>query len=300
METRTENPLPLDFHASSKIQEVPLNDLRVDRSYQRDPSQQLVDEIAGAWDIVASELILVSDRGTRPDGNGGLWLVNGQHRSLAARKLGHDTIWARVVDLSQVEDPAAIEADLRLKLNVKLADRPLERFKAQLRSGDEDSLNIVKILARYDTEINQTPTDTGINAISTVEAIYLVDQGALLAEIIETLRDAFGTLSGRAVSAGLMKAVGWFIERHANETDRTRIVEKMNLEGTSGLYRRAVNMRAAMGGSTWMNFYRALVEIYNDGLSDKSKIKWQMRGAGTFAQRGRWGATVGYGSDTGA
>lgn len=292
MATRASNMIdPATYHANSRIEEVSLDSLRVDRSYQREPSQDLIETIAREWDVVASELVLVSDRGARDDGNGGLWLVNGQHRSLAARKRGDDTIWARVVDLSKLEDPAQVEAALRLKLNVKLGDRPLERFKAQIRSGDEDSLDVVRILARFDTEINPVPSsDTGINCVSTVEAVYRVDRGAILSDIMETLRDSFKTLGGGAVSASMIKAVGWFIERHSNETDRDRLVSKMGTEGPAGINRRAINMRAAMGGSGWMNHYRALVEIYNEGLSEKSKIKWVERGAGTFAARSRWGA----------
>src|ERR1044071_10267333 len=105
-----EMQVPDNFHEKSKIKQVKLTDLKVDRSYQRDPSQSLVDQIADNWNEVASELILVSDRGDRDDNQGGLFVVNGQHRTIAARKLGQKTIWARIIDVSDLSDPARLEA----------------------------------------------------------------------------------------------------------------------------------------------------------------------------------------------
>lgn len=287
-------PTAEELHLSSVIAEVPLSKMGIDRSYQRQPSQSLVEDIAANWDIVASELVLVSDRGVRPeDGEvrGGLWLVNGQHRSLAARKLGHETIWARVVDLSGEEDPAAVEAALRLKLNVKLGDRPLERFKAQLRAGDEDSLKIVSILARFGTHINESPdVNVGINAVSTVEALMGQDPtGALLSETLEVLRDSFPALAGRVVSASMLKGLAWFIEQHSEAVDRNRVVTKLREAGTEMIHRRAVTNQSTMGGASWMNYYRAIVDLYNDSLRVSSRLEWQLRRANSFAARSKVG-----------
>lgn len=299
--------LPADFHANSKIVEVELDKVKIDRTYQREPSQQLVDQIAANWDEVASELVLISDRGFRPESSdveGGLWLVNGQHRSLAARKRGHTKIWARVVDLSMSPDPAPIEAALRLKLNVKLGDRPLERFKAQVRAGDPDSLAIVKILERFGTEVNvQTNMEHGINAISMVESIYSADEGALLTETLELIRDAFNGLNGRKVSAAPLKGFAWFIKQHGMESDRTRLVNLLQNLSIEALHRRAITMQSVMGGSLWMNYYRATVEIYNEKLHEKSKLEFKMRGVNQFAVRSKgavgaaWSGGGGYGNN---
>lgn len=279
------------LHQTSVIKEVELEHVRIDRSYQRDPSQALVEQIAADWDEVASELVLISDRGKRDsegEVEGGFWLVNGQHRSLAARKRGHETIWARIVDLSEVDDPAQIEASLRLKLNIKLGDRPLERFKAQVRAGDEDSLGLVRILARHDTQVNeQVNMDNGINAIATVEALYRVDNGALLSETLEILREAFGSLHGKKVSAAMMKGVAWFVEKHSQTSDRGRLMEKIKMAGTEAIHRRAVTTQSTMGGSLWMNYYRVIVEFYNENLQVKSRLDWQLRGANTFSTRSK-------------
>jgi hypothetical protein len=273
------------LHANSEIREVPLAELKVDRTYQRDPSQSLVDEIANNWDEVASELVLVSDRGDR-ETDGGLYIVNGQHRSLAASKLGKGLIWARVVDLTAVEDPGEVEASFRLKTNVRLGDRPLERFRAQVRAGDEQSIAIVNLLATFDSEINVVPqAEFGINSVATVEKLYRVDQGNLLRETLSLIRDAFGVVGGRPTTAATLVSISWFVIKHAEETDRSRIVEKIKDSGLAAWDRRARSIGATMGGSLWMNYYRALVDFYNERLSDSRKLEWRLKGSGGWGTR---------------
>ena len=272
--------VPDNFHEKSKIKQVKLTDLKVDRSYQRDPSQSLVDQIADNWNEVASELILVSDRGDLDDNQGGLFVVNGQHRTIAARKLGQKTIWARIIDVSDLSDPARLEAELRLKTNVRLGDRPLERFKAQLRAGNEESLAIVKLLERFDTQINEVPTmDEGINSVTGIETLYRIDGGGLLAEIMETVKAAYHHIGGRTATIHLLKGIGWFILKHSDETDRSRLIEKLSDAGTAALDRRARAHMSVMGGNLWQNHYRAIVDFYNEKLRESNKLEWRMRGS---------------------
>lgn len=276
------------LQATSKIRKVNLADLQVDRSYQRDPSMTLIDTIAENWDEVASELLLISDRGTRPEEDpvdGGLWIVNGQHRSLAARKKGIKSVDARIIDLSEHPDPAAVEAIFRLRTNVRMGDKSIERFKAQLRAGNEESVKIEKLLARFDTEINVTgpSQEGGINAVTTVEKLYRFDNsGGLLSEVLQMITDTYGTISGRAASGPVLTALGWFILKHGEEADRSRVVAQLKSVGLEALDRRGRTIASTMGGTLWMNYYRAIVDFYNDRLRDSSKLEWKLRGASAF------------------
>ena len=275
-----------EIHAKSTIKQVDIDKVQVDRSYQRDPSMALVDKIADEWDLVASELVLISDRGPRPDGAeiaGGMFIVNGQHRLRAARKLGQKKIWARVIDLSAIEDPGKVEAELRLKTNVRLGDRIHERFKAQLRAGDEESHAIVALLAKFDTEVNLIPTsESGINCITTIELIYRVDDGALLRDVMEIIRAALTVVGGKNVNAGWVKGLAWFVEKHSMDADRSRIIEKVSVMGIRGLEQRARSMQSTWAGPLWLNYYRALVDLYNEKLAPKSRLELSTRGQGVF------------------
>lgn len=269
------------FHARSTIKQVRTASLIADRSYQRDLSMNLVDEIAGDWNEVASELILVSDRGEE-----GLFVINGQHRTAAARKLNMETIWARVVDLSDLDDPGLIEADLRLRTNKRLSDRPPERFKAQLRAGDPESIAIRDLLAAFDTQINFIPSiDYGLNSVSSVESVYRVDGGGLLHETLTTIKAAYGRVDSQTASANMLKAVAWFIDKHGLEANGDRLAERMKSIGITALDTRARMMKGTMGGSIWSNVYRALVDIYNENLHQKNKLEFSLRGRGARGKR---------------
>jgi hypothetical protein len=270
--------LPTDIHVKSKVQRVKLDELKTDRSYQRDISMPLVETIRNQWDMVASELLLVSRRD-----DGDLYIVNGQHRSAAARMNGMTELDARVVEGL---NPAQ-EAALRLMTNVRKSDSPLERFRAQIAAGDPDSLAIEKLLDRVGTHVNIVPSaDEGINAISTVEQIYRWDDGATLQETLEFLQRVFGTVGGKRATAPILHSVAWFILKHGQEATLARIEEQLKGMGPAAFTRRGQTTAAIMGGTLWVNCYRTLVELYNDGLGEKSRLAPRTGGAAREAAGG--------------
>lgn len=282
------------LHAESEIRRVAISVLRVDRSYQRDPTQRLVDQIAENWDEISSELILVSDRGEREDpAMSGLWIVNGQHRTLGAKKKGETELDARVLDLRDVEDPASVEAAFRLSTNVRMSDKPLERFKAQLRAGNPESRAIVEILSDFNTEINNVPQiEVGINAVAGVERLYRQDEGVLLRAVLQAIKDSFTYVGGKNATVALLSGIAWFIIKHEEEADRDRFIEKMGDIGIKALDRRARTIMSTMGGPTWLNYYRAMVEIYNEKLQAKGRLEWRHGGSASFkGVSTSWGAS---------
>jgi hypothetical protein len=271
------------LHANARDMKVDPTILQVDLSYQRDPSRELVDKIQGEYDEVAAGVILVADRGERPEKGkvkGGLFIVNGQHRTLAAIGLNVKRVDARVIDLSGEKDPGAVEAMLRLRTNVRLPDRSLERFKAQLRSGDEQSIAIQKLLARYDTEINHVANgEFGINCVAAIETLYAYDDGSLLKDTLDLMRDVYGEIRGPAAAASLFKGTAWFIEAHPNGINRDRLVERMQTMSIVQLNARARTHASVMGKTLWFNIYRTIVELYNDKLTQGQRLEWVSRGA---------------------
>lgn len=269
------------IHAESVIEKVPISVVKVDRDYQREPTQRHVDDIANNWDEVSAELLLMSRR--HEDGHDAVYVVNGQHRTLGARKAGVEAVWSRVLDLREAHDPGAIEAMFRLRTNKRMGDRPLERFKAQRRAGDEESIAIVELLSKFDAEVNEIPvSDTGINAISTVERIYRIDDGHLLAEVLQMIKDAYGYVGSKYASASVMAGLGWVIIKHGDEAERDRLVSQLHNYGITALNQRMVVTKGTMGGPLWTNLYRAVVEIYNENLSQKNKLEWRLKGSSNY------------------
>jgi hypothetical protein len=119
--------------------------LQIDEQYQRsletDRSESLIRRIAAHWDWGLCQPLFVARRG-----DGGLFVVDGQHR-LAAARLRAD-IWQLPCVVTGFDTPAA-EAEAFVQLNQQR--RPLtqlELFKAALASGDPEAKKVVQILER--------------------------------------------------------------------------------------------------------------------------------------------------------
>lgn len=270
--------ISVDTGGAGTIEVVALADLRVDPVYQRDLTAQFVERLAEKWDIVTAGTIVVSKR---PDGN--LYIVDGQHRAAAAVRAGETHILAQVVNEPSAEE----EARLRLKGNVKRTDRVFEVFRARLASGDETALAIERILGDFGTQVNMVPTmNTGINAITAVEKLYKLDGGVTLITVLSLLKKLFGEIRPEFASSDLLKGLTWFLAHHGDVIDTERFERVFRMTGPSTLSRSARAHKASLGGALWVNTYRALVTMYNEGLSDASKLEWKTKGSTSWKASG--------------
>lgn len=261
----------VDTGAAGRIEIVELKNLRIDPLYQRDLIADFVEQMADNWDIVTAGTIVVSKRP-----NGDLFIIDGQHRAAAAVRAGESHILAQVLDEPSAEE----EARLRLKGNFKKTDRIYEVFRARIAAGDPKAKKIKSILKNLDTQINYSPTsESGINAVAAVEKLYDLDDGVTLIKILTQLKDLFGPISPEYASSNTLKALAWFAARHENEIDQDRFNKLFKAMGPSALGRSGRAHKASMGGSLWMNTYRALVTMYNEGLTDANKLEWRTKGA---------------------
>jgi hypothetical protein len=292
-----------EHFANSKVGKVVLSKLKIDPSYQRNPSPTLIEEVERDWNPLTVGLLLVSDRGNRPEDSGvegGLFLIDGQHRSIVGRRLKITHLEARIIDLSEEDDPAAIEAALRLTTNVGLRDSATERFKAKVRAGDPESIDIVKILTQSGTfvKFNQAE-EGGLTCIASIEKIYRVDHhGALLRNTLELTKEGFAhydrdtgaltdPLPGKAGSASMLKAMAWFLQANYEAADHTRLIEKLVEAKPAVIDNRARIIQGTMSGSLWFNYYRAIVDLYNERLTDRRRLEWVSRGAGSLGGKAR-------------
>lgn len=266
-----------DAGDAGNVEVLMIEDLRIDALYQRDLSQDLVNKIAETWDLAAAGPIVVSRRKS-----GDMYIVNGQHRTAAAKRAGETEILAQVIEGLD----AKTEAELRLKGNTRRSDRPAERFKAQVAAGHEDSLAIVEICNRFDTKINEFPNmSSGINAVAAIERLYERDNGILLVRTFEMIQDAWSSVGGEYATSSILKSLAFFINQHP-EANRNRLIGRLTMEGPKGLQRRGMNHRAIHGGAEWLNYYRALVEVYNDKLNDANKLELRTGGWSVYAGGG--------------
>ena len=263
------------------IEVLDIDVLQIDPSYQRDLVQKLVDEIAVAYDPLTAGVVLVSRRD-----NGDLFIVDGQHKTAGAKQAGNETLLCLVVNGLTPED----EAKLRLAANVKRADTALEKFKARLIASDPVAMGIQNVVTAFGVQINLSPIGhSGINAVGSLEMVWRVDDtGVMLSRVLQVIQDAWGAPEGDYSGSNIFKGIAFFLVKHP-EADYDRLIERMQVEGPGALRRTAANHRVALGGSLWLNYYRALVEAYNTRLGDASKLEWKTSG---------WSKVMGGGSAT--
>lgn len=254
---------------TGRIEIVKLDDLHVDESYQRAIKMNLVQTIYNEWRDEACGIILVSRRE-----DGSLWVVDGQHRVAAAKLLEMETLPARIVE----GHSAAEEALLRIQTNRKRNETPAERFKAQLIAKFPDAVGIVRMLKSYGAKLALEGTKAdAITCISTIELMYAWDKGVTLRQVFDYIYEADKKLNAENTETSQLRALHWFLDQHAGEYDRKRLITVLKQYKTA-LKARGEVLHSMMGGSTYINRYRALVEFYNENQPKKAQLESKTRG----------------------
>lgn len=120
------------------LREVPLDKIQTDHSYQRALNPVAVRKIEKDYNPVALGVPLV---GERTDGT--LWIVDGQQRVGALRKMGrHKHLRCEVFASNGPEHEAEV---FRLVNKNRTAIKPIDLFCAMLVAGDESCLEIKRI-----------------------------------------------------------------------------------------------------------------------------------------------------------
>lgn len=251
-----------------EIMLVKVSDLKVDHSYQRDLKAAMLEKMQDrSFDDATAGIISVSKRA-----NGELYIVDGQHRSALARLEDRPTILAQVFEGLTPQQ----EADLRDRMHLRRADTVYEIFKARIFAGDPIARGMQRVAKEFETQLNFVPdSKRGINTIATVETIYRADDGKSLRKIFQMIKDAWGSVEGPHATTAVIKSLYWFMQRHAEETEYDRVIARLKTEGVGSLMRMARSHQGAMGGSLWLNTYRAVVEVYNYGLREGNKLEWR-------------------------
>lgn len=121
------------------------NTLSIDSSYQRNAKSAKVLKIAADWSWVGCGVIVVSRR------NGLLYVVDGQHRVLAALKRDDIThLPALIFDITEVNKEA--EGFIDLNVNRKPLDF-VYKYKALIVAGDKVALAVDDMLQKHGISI---------------------------------------------------------------------------------------------------------------------------------------------------
>jgi hypothetical protein len=253
------------------LEVLPIAVLQVDRSYQRDEREHLIRKIlADGFDMNAAYPIIVSERppvGAMSDHR--YFIVDGQHRTVAAERDGETEVIAKIVRFQGSEAKIIQqEAALRTKMGERKPDTPMERFKAKLRSGNDTALRIDSMVESFGGRIAQNQSQkTAIRAVSTLEKLYARDA---LASVLRIIKDSWDSFDGRAGEASMLDAIAWLLQKHP-DVDTKHLIRRLRGTPPEAVHARATAIQSGMGGSLWKNYYRAMLEFYNQRAPAKTK-----------------------------
>lgn len=133
-----------------RVVEVDPNTLKVDHEYQAPLDEKRVDTIVRAgWDENLAQTIEVSAR------NGSWYVMEGQHRVVAARRLGIPRLSARVHEGLSVEDEARIFVGTN---TMRRRPNTAATFRARLRQGDPRAVLVASICEEFAVHLRLSGT----------------------------------------------------------------------------------------------------------------------------------------------
>jgi len=234
--------------------------LLINEDYQRKASQARVLALANAWSWVACGVLVVGER------EGDLWVIDGQHRLLAARKRSDIVELPCIVFKTEGAKQEAIGF-----LNANTARGPVSahsKYRAALQAGDETALTVQRIASRAGVEISQhTETPTQVKAI-----YWLMKRAAMNPDAVEqTLIVARKLCVDEATTIKQRLLEGLYIIHSKIGFDDDRLLSRIFAVGATRLLsgaNKAVAVYGVREGGSAMYAQGMLNEI-NKGLRNK-------------------------------
>lgn len=127
--------------ASTTVEELPLEALAVPSAYQREERPHLVRKIIREFDPDLLGLLVVVR-----DAEGGLWILDGQHRWLALVELGYERARCEVLHDVPLERQAQIFSG---RNSGRITPHPRDAFRADYAARRADVVAIMAILQRH-------------------------------------------------------------------------------------------------------------------------------------------------------
>jgi hypothetical protein len=254
----------------SSLEWVDVKDLMIDVAYQRPVREHHVNKIVKNFDPDMFGNLIVSARK-----GGGMYVVDGQHRVEAVRKMG----WGDQRVPCIVYHGMTLEEEARAFFypqsnRVQLI--PAERFKARLAAGDESAVNLVRKVESFGYGLNLTMGSSDnariIDAISAVERLDAARED-VLSEVLATCRAAWGQDQFKLTST-IIVGLGRFIYRYWGVYDRNRLTTSLRNSTPLRVEGDGKDFRKVLGGKGDDATGRAILHLYNHKLQSKRLPDW--------------------------
>lgn len=261
---------PPEFSNRGVLRDVPYNELVIDANYQREYKPGWARHIAENMDADMFEPIKVA---RRP--NGRFYIFDGQHRYHALGLLGYTskhTVQCLVFESSGGRD----EGDRFLISNTTKPVSALCKFRIAVNTGHEDECAVSKTITDLGLKVGSGQSPMRVRAVGVCLTIYRHKNGGIhgLKEVLRCARDAwegeasaFDEMTLKALNhvrvtigdAGSLPAA--FADRIGRHKINQIIAEAK------------LKTRGIVGRPSHIEMAAILVDLYNQGLSDKRRLR---------------------------
>lgn len=161
---------------------IDLRILQIDPDYQRVEfrDEKIVEDIMTHWQWEAFHSLLI---GEREDGS--MWVVDGQHRHEAARRLGYFMIPCKVFKSRGQKHEAHVFYVINKK---RVHVNQLSIFKSLLVEGNPAIVEVDRLLKKYNMRMGQNSSVREFKAASTIMRVY---KYGVLEKVLSAINDAF-------------------------------------------------------------------------------------------------------------
>jgi hypothetical protein len=245
-----------------KLRMLPKEKIVVDESYQRVVNEPKAVGIARAWSYVACGALIVAYR------DGVFYAVDGQHRLAAALRRADITHLPCIVfetDDSKQEAKGFLDANTFRK-----ALTSLDKFKAQIATGDHAAVAIHKMLEASGYVASKTEKARGVRCVAVLMRNYIINK-----EDFEAAWPAIvASASGGAIMERTVDGLVW-IEKHAFEGTlaEAKWIKRVQAVGQPALLEAAAKASAyyARGGAAVWG--QGMLRAINHRLKEKFQVE---------------------------
>lgn len=226
------------------VQWVLVKDIFVDEEYQR-PLTSFAATIERKFDPFLFQTLMLSDRGSK-NKPARYAVIDGNTRRVAAAKLGIVRAPAIIFTDLTPED----EADIFWRIQkYRKGVVSWYRFRAQMRSGNEESLAIAALAERTGYELGDRPGQ--IKAVTALEAAYRRDP-----ETLERTLEAFNEAWGMAPEGKYIRGLHYFflnypvdMKHEFKEVNDEQLIRRLKINGPDDLEKKLLSVKDLQGGT---------------------------------------------------
>ena len=240
------------------IRFIRLELLQTEASYQRLVRPARVQTIAAHFDSIAAGVLVVNERYP-----GEYYVVDGNHRLAAMRKLGHTTALCSIYRALTVRQ----EAEKFCICNTQRATpKAQDVFRAQLLAGSPSALQIEAIVTEYGWSIDLTSHGakaTGITAVAALSYLYLNGGRARLGGVLTFIKHAWPK-DKDAIRGQMLRGLGAFLGTYKT-VDIIPVAIKLRLTSPAAILQDAALLAGHYRGRVSTHIALRILEEFNKG-----------------------------------